>query len=115
LQSDFCDFTTLSIDDPVSGDRYYDIVPSGEEPELFDIYVSTKFLVEADGPGKGCEEQLTMYLETEVNDGNGDYWLEIQNEFTPFYEEHDECWYDHNEMRCEYHVESLTERPMWFE
>jgi hypothetical protein len=104
LKSDFCDFTTLSIEDPISGDRYYDIVETGKEPELFEIYVSTNFLVDGSGPGEGCVEQLTMSLETQVAGG---YWLEIQDENTP--DINVEC--DASGF-CDYKV--LEDEPLYF-
>jgi hypothetical protein len=104
LKSDFCDFTTLSIEDPISGDRFYDIVETGKEPELFEIYASTYFVVAGAGPGEGCVEQLTMALETYVAGG---FWLEIQDENTP------DMWIDCDASGfCDY--KSLEDEPVYF-
>jgi hypothetical protein len=85
-KSSFCAYENLSIVDPIDGDRVYDVVKAGDEPDLFDIYVSTKFAEANGGVGEGCIEQLTMSLETEMP---GEWWYEIQNQHTLPVECHD--------------------------
>jgi hypothetical protein len=72
-KSSFCDWTALAIADPISGTRTYDINPSGEEPDLLEVFVSTAINGDA---GEGCLDQLRMDLEISVG---GNYWLPIQS------------------------------------
>jgi hypothetical protein len=81
-KASFCDFTKLSIDEMISGDRTYQVNPYGEEPEMFSIYVSTNLVEANGGAGLGCLDQLTMSLETYMP--SDEYWMQIQDEFTPF-------------------------------
>lgn len=76
-QASFCNFDNISIDETISGDRTYQVVEYGMEPELFDIYVSTKLVEANGGAGEGCIDQLTMHLETYMTVDT--YWHELQN------------------------------------